>query len=226
MTRLLREARGWTQEHLAVVSGLSVRTIQRIEAGTPPSRESLLALAAAFDLAVVDLMDGPHVTIDHKKDPWPGLQIKVFKGGYQVGCCIELDSRRRTYKRLGFILLDIPEGEFFDRVVPGDPAVEMRYDDQGNLVEIIPHPNPQPTLVDGKPWDPWEHIVEDHYDAVVVLGHLNTVRRFQHELPKHWAVLTHFHEAAPLPEGVAWQDPDRHWRGTPPAGFSPSSPTT
>lgn len=48
--RILRESRGWSQEHLAEVSGLSLRTIQRIEADGRGSRESKLSLAAAFDV--------------------------------------------------------------------------------------------------------------------------------------------------------------------------------
>jgi len=37
----LRLQRGWSQEQLAELSGLSVRTIQRIERGQPASIESL-----------------------------------------------------------------------------------------------------------------------------------------------------------------------------------------
>lgn len=44
----LRLQRGWSQEQLADVSGLSVRTVQRIEGGQSASLESLKALAAAF----------------------------------------------------------------------------------------------------------------------------------------------------------------------------------
>lgn len=45
-----RLKKGWTQEQLALVSGLSVRTIQRIERGETASVESLKSLAAAFDV--------------------------------------------------------------------------------------------------------------------------------------------------------------------------------
>lgn len=48
--RSLREARGWSQEHLAEVAGLSLRTIQRVEAEGRGSRETKLSLAAAFDV--------------------------------------------------------------------------------------------------------------------------------------------------------------------------------
>lgn len=55
MTKLLRESRGWTQEMLALISGLSIRTIQRVESGATPSAETLLALAAAFNLTTRDV---------------------------------------------------------------------------------------------------------------------------------------------------------------------------
>lgn len=57
MTKAMREARGWTQEHLAVVTGLSVRTIQRVEAGEAPAAETVISLAAAFDVTPQELVD-------------------------------------------------------------------------------------------------------------------------------------------------------------------------
>src|SRR5437879_2801747 len=45
-----REARGWTQEHLAAVSGVEARTIQRVERNQTKSPETLQAIAAAFNL--------------------------------------------------------------------------------------------------------------------------------------------------------------------------------
>lgn len=46
----LRLKRGWSQQELAEISGLSTRTIQRLEAGFPPSTESLKSLAAVFEV--------------------------------------------------------------------------------------------------------------------------------------------------------------------------------
>jgi transcriptional regulator with XRE-family HTH domain len=53
--RELRVARGWSQAHLAELSGLSVRTIQRIETGANPGLESLRGLAAVFGVDVSEL---------------------------------------------------------------------------------------------------------------------------------------------------------------------------
>ena len=54
--RFLREQRGWSQEQLADVSGLSARTIQRVEASGAASLETRMALAAALALAPADLL--------------------------------------------------------------------------------------------------------------------------------------------------------------------------
>ena len=53
--RDMRLGRGWSQEQLAEASGLSVRTIQRIENGQPPSLASAAALARVFDVDVDQL---------------------------------------------------------------------------------------------------------------------------------------------------------------------------
>ena len=47
----LRKEKGWSQEVLAKATGLSVRTIQRIESNGKSSAESALAIAAVFDLS-------------------------------------------------------------------------------------------------------------------------------------------------------------------------------
>ncbi|MGL5823419.1 MAG: helix-turn-helix domain-containing protein [Nocardioides sp.] len=51
----LRTARGWNQERLAEVSGVAVRTIQRLEAGNEASLETLALVAGALEVPVRDL---------------------------------------------------------------------------------------------------------------------------------------------------------------------------
>ncbi|CAI8185458.1 MAG: Uncharacterised protein [SAR116 cluster bacterium] len=50
----MRLERHWSQEQLAEMSGLSVRTIQRIENGENAGLESLKSLAAVFDTNIKD----------------------------------------------------------------------------------------------------------------------------------------------------------------------------
>ena len=50
----LRKAKSWSQDELAIASGLNLRTIQRIEKEASASLQSKKALASAFDIDVHD----------------------------------------------------------------------------------------------------------------------------------------------------------------------------
>jgi uncharacterized glyoxalase superfamily protein PhnB/DNA-binding XRE family transcriptional regulator len=52
--RRLREQKAWTQEHLAMAAGVSLRTVQRAEEDSM-SAETLTAIAGALDMAVEEL---------------------------------------------------------------------------------------------------------------------------------------------------------------------------
>ena len=64
--RFHREQRAWTQEHLAAVSGIDVRTIQRAERGEKISADSQLGIANAFELTVDQLRQPPKPIADAK----------------------------------------------------------------------------------------------------------------------------------------------------------------
>ncbi len=51
-----RNKRAWSQQHLAEVAELSLRTVQRIENSGNASPESVKAIAASFELAANDLI--------------------------------------------------------------------------------------------------------------------------------------------------------------------------
>ena len=53
--RELRKQKFWSQDQLAQMSGLSVRTIQRIERDQKAGLESLKALSAVFEIDISDL---------------------------------------------------------------------------------------------------------------------------------------------------------------------------
>lgn len=52
IVRKLRLRNGWSQDHLAELTDVSVRTIQRVERGHKPSLETAKALAAVFEVDV------------------------------------------------------------------------------------------------------------------------------------------------------------------------------
>jgi transcriptional regulator with XRE-family HTH domain len=61
-----RREKGWSQEELARHSGLSTRTVQRIEGGQKAGLESLKCLAAVFETSISTLMQ-EHKMNDTKK---------------------------------------------------------------------------------------------------------------------------------------------------------------
>ena len=58
-----RARRAWSQEHLAEVTGLGLRTIQRIEKTGAASYESARSLAAVFEMDVAELRVAPPVPV-------------------------------------------------------------------------------------------------------------------------------------------------------------------
>ncbi len=54
--RLERANRAWSQEHLANVTNLGLRTIQRIETAGTASNESISAIASTFEIPVAALL--------------------------------------------------------------------------------------------------------------------------------------------------------------------------
>ncbi|MGE8225302.1 MAG: helix-turn-helix domain-containing protein [Stenotrophomonas sp.] len=98
--RQLREARGWSQEHLASICGLSPRTVQRLEAEGNASLESRMAVAAALEVAAKDLVLSQPANALHASNAAPrssgistenlvfGLALLVLAllyGGYNIG---------------------------------------------------------------------------------------------------------------------------------------------
>ena len=55
LVKQLRAEKFWSQEELAIASGLNLRTVQRIENEATASLQSKKALAGAFGIAVKDL---------------------------------------------------------------------------------------------------------------------------------------------------------------------------
>jgi transcriptional regulator with XRE-family HTH domain len=61
VVKIHRELRQWSQEQLGELSGLSTRTIQRVEGGKPSDLDTRRALARAFDLEDIDAFNKPYV---------------------------------------------------------------------------------------------------------------------------------------------------------------------
>ncbi|MRX28272.1 helix-turn-helix domain-containing protein [Kangiella sp. HZ709] len=67
LIKKLRLQKGWSQEQLADISGLSTRTIQRLERGENASLETLKSLASVFEINVAELSG--HYLLDKIEEP-------------------------------------------------------------------------------------------------------------------------------------------------------------
>jgi transcriptional regulator with XRE-family HTH domain len=86
LVQKLRLQRGWSQQQLAELSGLNVRTIQRIEKGQEPSAESLKSLAAVFNVDFLTLKEqGMENVVNESQSAEEILafnQVRKLKGFY------------------------------------------------------------------------------------------------------------------------------------------------
>ena len=76
----MRLDRHWSQDQLAEMSGLSVRTIQRIENGENAGLESLKSLASVFEINIADSDKKEEVEQIRKEEAY----IQNLKGLYKL----------------------------------------------------------------------------------------------------------------------------------------------
>ncbi|AGO54624.1 putative DNA-binding protein [Serratia plymuthica 4Rx13] len=75
--RQLRLEKGWSQEQLATIAGLSTRTVQRIENGEQASLDTLTAIAAALGLLVSDLSQAAPPDNDNQSEQAIRRQVEA-----------------------------------------------------------------------------------------------------------------------------------------------------
>lgn len=93
----LRTSKQWSQEQLAELTGLNLRTIQRLESGSKISTESLRSLAAVFEVTPESLLEG------YFKPSQPALE--AIKQGVILG--LEFQGRTSRSDFWWFILAAI-----------------------------------------------------------------------------------------------------------------------
>ena len=84
IVKKLRAERNWSQEQVATFTGLSIRTIQRVESGQNASVETLKSLASVFEVDISKLTKEIKV-IDKKSEHWKAqpwwFRAYAFGGG-------------------------------------------------------------------------------------------------------------------------------------------------
>ena len=125
--KALREERAWTQQQLAEVADLDVRTVQRVEAGRPPSPETLQALAAAFDVRVPDLLEAPARQKEELSDVrfllriTHGKDLLAIVGGAHLFDFDHDEVRGEEADLIGGFLQELQDwGDIFEEIEVGD----------------------------------------------------------------------------------------------------------
>jgi transcriptional regulator with XRE-family HTH domain len=114
MIKELRLSHGWSQEQLAQFSGLSVRTIQRLERGQNAGLESLKSIAATFDIDVAELNEQ-----SQQKD-------ELFQGANVIMPVISVRDTARFYvEKLGFDIEILWENPPYGVVARGQTIIEF-----------------------------------------------------------------------------------------------------
>jgi len=101
LVKLYRELRKWSQEQLADISGLSARTVQRVEEGLASSTDTRRALARAFEVEDINVFNKAHVIptaeqLAEEKARFEKeritLQGQRILSGKQLGKMVEMSS--------------------------------------------------------------------------------------------------------------------------------------
>jgi transcriptional regulator with XRE-family HTH domain len=143
--RELRSARAWSQEQLAQIAGINVRTIQRIEKGKPASVETLKSIASAFEIDVTRLLEPKKPTQRKRQEPVGeflrrvenGTQLFAFFGAthaYQF----ENDELHNDAQAdlVGSFLQELHDwGETWDEIEPGE-RVRASHDFTSRIAEL------------------------------------------------------------------------------------------
>jgi transcriptional regulator with XRE-family HTH domain len=105
----LRKQRSWSQDELAVSSGLNLRTIQRIERSGVASIQSRKALAAAFNIDVSDL-DFEEESVKTKYEyRVVRFDIKWNAWGTKLGADFEMEKQLNVLGAEGWELVKLSE---------------------------------------------------------------------------------------------------------------------
>ena len=90
----IREEQHLTQEELAEKSGLSVRTIQRIEAGTEPKGYTLKTLASSLSVSEKDLLTPINTPLETETEKPIFVETEKEEPDYGLIKIINLSSSR------------------------------------------------------------------------------------------------------------------------------------
>jgi transcriptional regulator with XRE-family HTH domain len=103
----LRAQKGWSQEEFAAISGISTRTLQRIEAGEKANMETLRAIAAALKMDVTTLLPLNALMQDEE---FARMQVQLQEQAHKEAAQLEKELNVLPRVRNGKDLLSMVAG--------------------------------------------------------------------------------------------------------------------
>ena len=85
-----RTSKGWTQQQLADVAGLSLRTIQRVESQGQGSMETCNALCAVLEIERRRLLEAQEMAETHTRAKFVGFIASGALAGFLCGVLVML----------------------------------------------------------------------------------------------------------------------------------------
>lgn len=80
-----RTNQGWTQQHLADMCGISLRTVQRVERYGQASNETVSSLASVFEVDRVEIIEFPQKSAEQVTQSKVPAFLKFHLLGYMFG---------------------------------------------------------------------------------------------------------------------------------------------
>ena len=135
IVKQLRVKNKWSQEQLATMSGLSARTIQRVESGESASFETLKSLASVFEIDMNKLTE-EIIMIDKTTENWKAQPL------WFRFCFLGMSSRKaQLLSEFAFIILGLAAFIYWDNKFAGTCLIIsgyltnwlIRYTEQKNI---------------------------------------------------------------------------------------------
>ncbi len=139
-----RQSKAWTQNHLAEISGLSLRTIQRIEKTGKASYESIKSLASVYNIEAQDLMltDDPIGTAINSSQSIKGKSLAKIGLLFSYVVVIALFY---ALIKLIFLYIEVSSGQAGPKTMSGGisqalvvPLVSMMISYVGYIIFVLP----------------------------------------------------------------------------------------
>lgn len=102
----LRNEHSWSQAQLSEIAGISIRTVQRIENTGKCSKESLLAIASAFDIEVKELTE----IMNENTNDYDEINLCIFS---KITGYFENKKKSKVKTAILSIILAMPAIYFF-----------------------------------------------------------------------------------------------------------------